>query len=219
MKAVNAVSLFNNLVGVEVNSIQDVVKAQAAGLVFLNKDGLNYYDYYQVEDEETGEDREPTEQEVFDRIAKDLADDKEVYACMHIADDWRVVTNTSTNLQSKFGIGQIVYTMHENKIVQGEIIYLALSDGHLEEKAVNARFSDMAEKLYYFMRNCFTDSIFLREKGCYIREKIAKKLGSLDMGNYVVLKTEKDNYPTYLTRGIKEIFATKQELVDNLMYN
>ena len=156
MKAVNAVSIFNNLVGVKVESIQDAVKAQAAGLVFVNKDGLYYYDY-RVEDEESGEEREPTEQEVFDRIAEDLADDKEVYACMHIADDWRVMTNVSTNLQSKFGIGQIVYTMHENKIVKGEIIHLALTDGHLKEEAVSARYSDMAEKLYYLIGSYFTN--------------------------------------------------------------
>ena len=216
MKAVNAVRLYDNMVGVEVCNIQDVVKAQAAGLVFVNNDGLYYYDYSVIEDEESGEEREPTEQEIFDRIAKDLADDKEVYACMHIAEDWRVVTNTSTNLQSKFGIGQIVYTMHENKIVKGEIIHLVLSDGYLGEKAVNARYSDMAEKVYYYLRDYATDSVILSQRVYYIQERIAKKLGSLDMGDYVMLKTDKDSY---LTRGIKEIFATKQELVDNLMYN
>ena len=216
MKAVNAVSIFNNLVGVEVCNIQDVVKAQAAGLVFVNKDGLYYYDYYLVE--ENGEEREPTEQEVFDRIAKDLADDKEVYACMHIAEDWCVMTNTNTNLQSKFGIGQIVYTMHENKIVQGEIIYLTLSQGHLEEKAVKARYDGMAEKLFHFISNYDTNGSF-SGRSYYIQEQIAKKIGSLDMGDYVVLKSEKDHYPTYLTRGIKEIFATKEQLVDNLMKN
>ena len=216
MKAVNAVSIFNNLVGVKVCNIQDVVKAQAAGLTFVNKDGLYYYDYYLVKDEESGEEREPTEQEVFDRIAKDIADDKEVYACMDIAEDWRVVTNTNTNLQSEFGIGQLVYTMHENKIVRGEIIHLALSQGHFDEKAVNARYKDMAEELYYYLRNYATDSVILSQNIRYIKEGIAKKLGSLDMWDYVMLKTDKDSY---LARGIKEIFATKEQLVDNLMHN
>lgn len=86
MKAENAVRMSDNLVGIEVHTIQDVVKAQAAGLYLLNKDGLGYE--YWIEDEESGEEREPTEQEIFNRIAKDLAEDSEVYACMYIADDW-----------------------------------------------------------------------------------------------------------------------------------
>lgn len=84
MKAENAVRLSDNLVGVEINTIQDVVKAQAAGLNLLNKDGLGYK--YEVINEESGEEREPTEQEVFNRINKDLSEGDEVYACMRIAD-------------------------------------------------------------------------------------------------------------------------------------
>lgn len=72
MKAENAVRMSDNLVGIEVHTIQDVVKAQAAGLNLLNKDGLGYE--YEVINEESGEEREPTEQEIFNRIAKDLAE-------------------------------------------------------------------------------------------------------------------------------------------------
>ena len=74
MKAENAVRLSDNLVGVEIYTIQDVVKAQAAGLKLINKDGIGY-DYSVVIEDEDGEDaeREPTEQEVFERITKDLA--------------------------------------------------------------------------------------------------------------------------------------------------
>lgn len=87
MKAENAVRLSDNLVGFEVYTIQDVVKAQAAGLELINKDGIGY-DYSVVIEDEDGEDaeREPTEQEVFERITKDLAEGDEVYACMGIAD-------------------------------------------------------------------------------------------------------------------------------------
>ena len=81
----------SNLVGVEINTIQDVVKAQAAGLELVNKDGWGYN--YTTDDEETGEEVEPTEKEIFDRITKDIAEGKEVYACMILADDWRVQRN------------------------------------------------------------------------------------------------------------------------------
>lgn len=62
MKATKAVKINGNMVGVEVLNIQDVVKAQAAGLKLVDKEGWEY-SIYTIDDEETGEEREPTEQE------------------------------------------------------------------------------------------------------------------------------------------------------------
>lgn len=124
MKTEDAVRMSDNLVGIEVHTIQDVVKAQAAGLVFVNKDGIGYE--YWIEDEESGEEREPTEQEIFDRITKDLAEDSEVYACMYIANDWCVQENAKTTMRTNFYVGQEVYLMRNNKIVTDEIIYIDL---------------------------------------------------------------------------------------------
>lgn len=127
MKAENAVRLSDNLVGFEVYTIQDVVKAQAAGLSLLNKNGLGYE--YEVINEESGEEREPTEQEVFERITKDLAEGDEVYACMRIADDWSVQEKAATTMRTNFYVGQKVYLMRDNKIVEDEIIYIDLVKG------------------------------------------------------------------------------------------
>ena len=127
MKAENAVRLRDNLVGVEVNTIQDVVKAQAAGLSLLNKDGLGYK--YEVINEESGEEREPTEQEVFERINKDLSEGNEVYACMFIGDGWCVQEKAATTMRTNFYVGQKVYLMRDNKIVEDEIIYINMVIG------------------------------------------------------------------------------------------
>lgn len=127
MKAENAVRLSDNLVGFEVNTIQDVVKAQAAGLSLLNKDGLGYE--YEVINEESGEEREPTEQEVFERINKDLSEGNEVYACMFIGDDWCVQEKAATTMRTNFYVGQKVYLMRDNKIVEDEIIYINMVIG------------------------------------------------------------------------------------------
>lgn len=127
MKAENAVRLSDNLVGVEVNTIQDVVKAQAAGLGLVDKDGWGY-DYTLVDDE-SGEERDPTEKEIFDRIAKDIAEGKEVYACMGIANDWCVQENSKTTMRTNFYVGQKVYLMRDNKIVEDEIIYINMVIG------------------------------------------------------------------------------------------
>lgn len=127
MKAENAVRMSDNLVGVEVNTIQDVVKAQAAGLELVDKDGWGYD--YTTDDEETGEEVEPTEKEIFDRITKDIADGKEVYACMTLANDWCVQKNAKTTMSTNFYVGQKVYLMRDNKIVEDEIIYINLVKG------------------------------------------------------------------------------------------
>lgn len=127
MKAENAVRLRDNLVGVEIYTIQDVVKAQAAGLSLLNKDGLGYE--YEVINEESGEEREPTEQEVFERINKDLSEGNEVYACMFIRDGWCVQEKAATTMHTNFYVGQKVYLMRDNKIVEDEIIYINMVIG------------------------------------------------------------------------------------------
>lgn len=130
MKAENAVRLSENLVGFEVYTIQDVVKAQAAGLELINKDGIGY-DYSVVIEDEDGEDaeREPTEQEVFERITKDLAEGDEVYACMFIGDSWCVQEKAATTMSTNFYVGQKVYLMRDNKIVEDEIIYINMVIG------------------------------------------------------------------------------------------
>lgn len=124
MKAENAVRLSDNLVGVEINTIQDVVKAQAAGLELVDKDGWGYD--YTLEDDESGEERDPTEKEIFDRITKDLAEGKEVYACMQIANDWCVRETANTTMRTNFYVGQKVYLMRDNKIVEDDIVYISL---------------------------------------------------------------------------------------------
>lgn len=187
-----------------------MVKAQAAGLGLVDKEGWEYD--FTIVDEESGEERKPTEQEVFDRIAKDLAEDKEVYACMQIANDWRVQRNAKTNLLCDFYLHQNVYTMHENKIVEGEIVYLSLANGSLGNDAASALYGDMAEQLYYNIGYYFTNG--RTPQIGFQREQIIKKISSLKMHAHVVLKTKKGGY---LTRDLEEIFATTDELVDNLM--
>lgn len=211
MNANNAINVFKNIVGVEVATIQDVVKAQSAGLYITGKDGWGYD--YDIEDEGNGEERTPTEQEIFDRITKALAAGEKVYACMTLANDLCVTKDTNTTMQSNFFVNQKVYTMHENKIVKGEIIYLSLSRGKSKGEAHNALLGDMAEKLYYFIGFYFTRGNTPKMSD-EEKENIINKIRSLAMDNYVVLKTEKGEY---LPRLVKEIFESKETLVEDLM--
>lgn len=120
MKTTKAVRLSDNFVGVEINTIQDVVKAQAAGLKLVDKEGWEY-SIYTIDDEETGEEREPTEQEIFEHITEDLSKGKEVYACMELSSDWEVQERAKTHLTTNFYVGQQVFTMRDNKIAEMKI--------------------------------------------------------------------------------------------------
>ena len=127
MNVKNATEVGENYVGVEVKSIQDVVKAQAAGLIITDESGCRY-NYWNV-DEETGEEREPTEQEIFDRIAKALAEGETVHACMEIMDGLYIAKKYNTVMHTDFYVGQKVYLLRDNKIVEDEIIYINMVIG------------------------------------------------------------------------------------------
>lgn len=132
MKTTKAVRLSDNFVGVEINTIQDVVKAQAAGLKLVDKEGWEY-SIYTIDDEETGEEREPTEQEIFERITKDLSEGKEVYACMEISSDWEVQERAKTHLTTNFYVGQQVFTMRDNKIAEMKISRITIEKNEDKE--------------------------------------------------------------------------------------
>lgn len=210
MKVNNAIGINGNLVGVEVKNIQDVVKAQAAGLIITDENGCRFN--YFVMNEETGDEREATEQEIFDQITAALTEGETIFACMEIMDGLHVAKKTNTNLRCDFYVHQHVYTMHENKMVEGEIVYLSLATGSLGNDATSALYGDMAEQLYYNIGYYFTNG--RTPQIGFQREQIIKKISSLKMHAHVVLKTKKGGY---LTRDLEEIFDTKQGLVDNLM--
>lgn len=132
MKTTKAVRLSDNFVGVEINTIQDVVKAQAAGLKLVDKEGWEY-SIYTIDDEETGEEREPTEQEIFEHITEDLSKGKEVYACMELSSDWEVQERAKTHLKTNFYVGQQVFLMRDNKIAEKTISRVILEDSKEKE--------------------------------------------------------------------------------------
>lgn len=130
MKTTKAVRLSDNFVGVEINTIQDVVKAQAAGLKLVDKEGWEY-SIYTIYDEETGED---TEQEFFEHITKDLSKGKEVFACMELSSDWEVQERAKTNLKTNFYVGQQVFLLRDNKIAEKTISRIVLEKREDKDK-------------------------------------------------------------------------------------
>jgi hypothetical protein len=122
MNTNNAIYIFGHMVGVEVENIQDVVKAQEIGFYLSDEQG-NGYDYTIMREDEEGNEVEcePTEQEIFERVSTALADGEKVYACMTLSPDWDVQRHANTHLKTNFYVGQQVFTMRDNKIAEKTI--------------------------------------------------------------------------------------------------
>lgn len=122
MKTNNAIYIFGHMVGVEVENIQDVVKAQEIGFYLSDEQG-NGYDYTIMREDEEGNEVEcePTEQEIFERVSTALAYGEKVYACMTLSPDWDVQRHAKTHLKTNFYVGQQVFLLRDNKIAERTI--------------------------------------------------------------------------------------------------
>ena len=199
-----------NFVGFEVSTIQEVVKAQACGLAITDKDA-NTYDYYFSEENEDGEyiDRDPTDQEVFNKIAEDIKNGNTLLAGFWLdTDKYQIVPTAATTLQSNFHVGQEVYTMRGNKIVKAELTHIWLSLG----KQTYMDDTDwIVSKMTREIHNCVTSCSVNDATLDYMRKQINKcKVKDVSMA---YLKIDGHYYLVELS----EVFATKEELVKHLM--
>lgn len=127
MNTNNAIYIFGHMVGVEVENIQDVVKAQEIGFYFSDEQGSGYDYTIMREDEEGNEvECEPTEQEIFERVSTALADGEKVFACMTLSPDWDIQRHANTHLKTNFYVGQQVFIMRDNKIAEKTISRIIL---------------------------------------------------------------------------------------------
>lgn len=134
MNTNNAIYIFGHMVGVEVENIQDVVKAQEIGFYLSDEQG-NGYDYTIMREDEEGNEVEcePTEQEIFERVSTALADGEKVYACMTLSPDWDVQRHAKTHLTTNFYVGQQVFTMRDNKIAEMKISRITIEKNEDKE--------------------------------------------------------------------------------------
>lgn len=145
MNTNNAIYIFGHMVGVEVENIQDVVKAQEIGFYLSDEQG-NGYDYTIMREDEEGNEVEcePTEQEIFERVSTALADGEKVYACMTLSPDWDVQRYANTHLKTNFYVGQQVFLMRDNKIAEDKIIRVYLMKDKDEEECKLVLMGDQA---------------------------------------------------------------------------
>lgn len=125
------------IAGFEVTTANDVIKAQELGLHICDKN-QNYFDDIVVEIDEDGieTERVATKEECMERMFKALKEQNQLYATFNYEDSgMKAVKDSATILASDFRIGQTVYTMLNNKIAIGTILYISMSIG---EKKTNS---------------------------------------------------------------------------------
>lgn len=204
------------IAGFEVTTANDVIKAQELGLHICDKN-QNYFDDIVVEIDEDGieTERVATKEECMERMFKALKEQDQLYATFNYEDSgMKAVKDSATILASDFRIGQTVYTMLNNKIAIGTILYISMSIGEKKDKFyLDYRSQYLIENVYSF---------------CAERAGISKDMLSLPSqefnhiltlvhksihGNSVVISIDKRKE----TRYMNEIFATKEELINSLL--
>lgn len=215
MKTIDVFFRDTNFVGRELENVQDLVKALAAGMDIANIDGCGYCTYGEKEvvDEEGNtkyEEYEKSEQELFEEMKSDLENGLNVYAGFFL--DYKensIVPASAINLQSNFYIGQEVYTMKNNKVIKAAIRRLWLTQGgETYFKDTDYLVGDIVRE----MRNCVTTLSANKATLDFIGSRIDNCKAMEENMAYLV---NKKNF--YKLVKLSEVFATKEELVKHLM--
>ena len=186
-------------------------------MYICNKDE-DYFDNYVIELDEDGNEteREATKDERTERIFKALREGQQLYATFDFDNSgMKAVKNSATILASDFWIGQTVYTMRENKIVSGTILFLSLSKSKDNDKVyTDVRAKYLIEKVYKY---CAAQSQhyckdFISLDSCCmndVKELVRESVNGDSVVLYIGGRKE--------ARNMSEIFATKEELVNSLL--
>ena len=206
----------SNVIGFEVATANDVIKAQELGLYICNKDE-DYFNSYVTELDEDGNEteRETTKDERTERMIKALREGQQLYATFNFDDSgMKAVKNSATILASNFRVGQTVYTMRDNKIASGTILYMSLSISENENKFyLDYRSQDLIGRVYSFCSKkagIFQDVLMLQSPEY---DKVRALVRNAIHGNSVVVSFDGDKEARYMS----EIFATKEELINSLL--
>lgn len=206
----------SNVIGFEVATANDVIKAQELGLYICNKDE-DYFNSYVTELDEDGNEteREATKDERMERMIKALRDGQQLYATFGFDDcGMKAVKNSATILASNFRVGQTVYTMRDNKIASGTILYMSLSISEQKDKFyLDYRCQDLIERVYSFCSKkagICQDVLMLQSSEFH---KVRDLVRNAIHGNSVVVSFDGDKEARYMS----EIFATKEELINRLL--
>lgn len=212
----NTKNFGNGYVGIKINSISEIMKYNALKEQFSiwnEYEGTFDDDVEVTDDDGNATEREPTENEKIERILEAFNNGTVLYAVFQL-DCGRVFSDLATTFQSKYAIGQQVFTMKDNKIASGRIVFISLSDYEDDKKLyVDYHCRDIGEKIYNIVSANLCPTRYLDYYSFSERDRIERNLKVSLNKNYVVL--EIDGY--FVSRGFRDIFSSKEELVKHLM--
>lgn len=200
----------NDYVGIRINSVAEIMQYSALPNFAICDEYGEYFDEY-VRGEDNIE-REPTENEIQERVLQAFSEGRTLYAAFYLSCG-QVVPRSATTLQCDFRVGQWVYTMRDNKIVVGEVLYIGLTDSNksdtketlfVVEKTASKVFAIVANELGSSSKNylCFN-----------ARKRLEDTIRDALFEQSVILKIDK----VFETRKLDEIFASKEELISHLI--
>lgn len=212
----NTKNFGNGYVGIKINSISEIMKYNALKEQFSiwNEYECAFDDDVEVTDDDGNvTEREPTENEKIERILEAFNNGTVLYAVFQL-DCGRVFSDLATTFQSKYAIGQQVFTMKDNKIVSGRIVFISLSDYEDDKKLyVDYHCRDIGEKIYNIVSANLCPTRYLDYYSFSERDRIKRILKVALNKNYVVLEIGRN----YVSRSLGDIFSSKEELIKHLM--
>lgn len=205
-------------IGFEVKSAKDIFAAKELGMIICNEDDYDFDDMvtYTNEDGEEWE-REPTEDEITNRAIEHLNNGGKVYATIYPS-NYKLVDKRATTLQTDFFIDQKVFFLLENKITEGTIKNIYLTDGTDEPSHTR----DVCERIYDRIRGYVapnSNAVPWHMLDNDAQHVITTCVKGLVASNSAVISYVTKMYKTNLVISLplNEVFATKEELVKHLM--
>lgn len=208
---------FNGSIGFEVTDTADAAMSQKLGLALCDSQGY-FFDFEVDDEDEDGNaiERDPTEEEKLNRAIEELKEGRSVYATMLPPTGYLVAPDKATMLTCDFRVGQKIYTMHDNKITEMQVKYIAIADGCRDESAIDDSLQEIADNLYYQIGFSFKSS--LPTSVPYDKEKYIKScVKKFALGSYAIVSYRYNGHTLYRHVPLGEIFASKEELVKHLM--
>lgn len=203
-----------NFVGRQIENVQDLVKALAAGMDIASSDECGYplYEDKELTDEfgnTSHEDVERDENEVFEEMKKDLEEGHGLYAGLFLdGRRFSIMPAKKTTLQTDFSVGQEVYLLVDNKVVKTKIKQIWLTEG---ENNIQYSYRIANDICMEFYNRCQTihhnTSTF---------NYICSEIDNVKVKDKSFASVEFNNGRDKLVE-LSKIFATKEELVKHLM--
>lgn len=194
-----------NLLGFELESIQEVLNANNLGFHIVADGGEEYLDTRYDEGEDDW--RDATTDELIEEAQAAFRAVGKLYAIIDIPTDYTIAPVRKTTLQTDFYVGQTVYVMHDNKVTKTTIAQLVLVEGENSFSSSNTMAADFEHTFYQRCNERYTNE----PTHNYIRQEI-NRVRTPERSSACV---KIDGY--YMFVELTEVFATKEDLAKHLI--